>query len=119
VTVTGIEIGAEVLQRKRDLAGRMRAVYDGDDPAFARAADQFTDRQNQRGRRCDVADDEDARSLSHARPDLLNHLRMVARWQADWLRTIDRIHLLGQKAPRALDRAVLMVRSQDLIARAQ
>ena len=117
MTVPGIKIAAEVVQRERDVTGRMRAIHDGDDASLSRAANKFLHGQDQRRRRRDVADDEDTRTLRHARPDLLHHLRVAARWQADRLRAIDRANLLGQKAPRALDRAVLVICSQDLVAR--
>ncbi len=116
MTVPCIEIGSEVIQRERNMTGRMRAIHDGDDASLSRAANEFLHRQDQRGRRRDMADDEDTCALRHARPDLLHDLRVVTHWQADWLRAIDRAHLLGQKAPRALDRAVLVVRPQDLVA---
>jgi hypothetical protein len=66
VAVTGIEIGAEVVQRKRDMAGRMRAIHDGDDTLLSRAADQLAHGENKGTWRGDVADDEDTRSLRHA-----------------------------------------------------
>jgi site-specific DNA recombinase len=80
VTVPCIEIGAKVVQRERDLARRVRAVHDGDDPALACASDQLAHRQDQRGRRGDVAEYEDTRALRHACPDPPHHLCLVAHW---------------------------------------
>jgi hypothetical protein len=97
----------------------MRAIHDSDDVSLARATNEFLHWQDQRGRRRDMADDEDARALRHASPDLLHHLRVAARWQADRLRAIDRANLLRQKAPRPLDCAILMVGPHDLITFAQ
>jgi hypothetical protein len=117
VAVASIEIGAEIVQRERNVTGRMRAIHDGDDASLSRAANEFWHRQDQRRRRGNMADDEDTCALRHARPDLLHHLRVAARRQADRLRAIDRANLLGEKAPRALDRAVLVICSQDLVTR--
>ena len=81
MTVPRIEIGAEVIQRERNLTGRVRAIHDCDDPVFLRATDHLLDGKYQCGWRRDVADDQDARALRHPRPDLLHHLHVVSRWQ--------------------------------------
>jgi hypothetical protein len=116
VTVAGVVIGAKVVQRERNLAGRVRAIQDGDDPAVTRAEDQLMHGQDQRGWRGDMADDENACSLRHASPDLLGQLHVIALWQADRLRAIGRADLFGEEAPGALDRAVLMVGPKHLVA---
>jgi hypothetical protein len=119
VAVATVEFRPEVVQRKWDLAGCVRAVHDGDDVTLARTANQLLHGQNQGGRRGDVADDEHSRPLRHARPDLFHHLCLVARRQADRLRTVDRADLFSKKAPCTLDRSVLVVRPQGLITFAQ
>ena len=95
MAVTRIEIGAEVVQREWNMTGRMRAIHDGDNASLSHTANKLLHRQNQRGRRRNMADDEDSCALRHACPDLLPDLCVAARWQADRLRAIDRANLLG------------------------
>src|SRR5438128_12237350 len=71
MTVAPVKIDAQCAQVKIDLARRMRSVDDRPDTGRPCAGDQWLDRQRDRGRRRDVAHEQDACSGRDAFPDRL------------------------------------------------
>jgi hypothetical protein len=108
VAVAGVEVCAEARELERDLARPVGAVDDGEHVRLARPAAELLDRKEDRGRRRDVARDEHARPWRGGGPDLVG----VDARSADDVGAAP----LGDVGEEELDRAVLVLRGEDLVA---
>ena len=114
--IGGIEVGSEVLHVQRDLPHRMGAVDNAEDSGFARTAADLLDRENERGRRRDMAEEDDLGARGNAGPELLHEGLGGCDRHRHWLVFVDRARLLAQEAPAAIERAVFLVACQNLVA---
>ena len=73
-----VEIAVELVQRQRHLRDRMRAINRDRDAQLAGAPANFRDRQNNGGRRRDVADDDQSRLLmDHGKNGARRFLQLI------------------------------------------
>jgi hypothetical protein len=62
MAVPGVDVGAERGEVERQLPGSVRAVDDRDRAGFARSREELLEWEADRGRRGDVADEQDPRA---------------------------------------------------------
>lgn len=97
----------------------MRAIHDADNPSLACAATNFLHRKNQSGWRSDVAEKNDARALRDPGPKLFNEILGGGHRGWDGLLFVHCASLAAEKSPRAIKRAVLVIRRENFIAGVQ
>ena len=71
MAVARVEVDVERAEVERDVARNVRAVDNRFDPPFAGAATKLLDRKPERSLRGDLTEEEDARPVVDAAPDLL------------------------------------------------
>ena len=115
----GVDVGVQLAQIQRDLADGVRAVDHRQDARLTRAAADLRQREDQRGRAGDVAEEDDFRARRDARPEQLDELGLRGDRRRDVLPHEARAGAIAHVAPGALHRAVLVVGGQDFVPLAQ
>ncbi len=119
VEIAGVDVGADGLQVELELTGHVRAVDDRQDAGFAGAGANLLDRQDHRRAGGDVREEDRAGAVRDAVPERLDDRLATRRRQRDRLVDVAGAGLGAKVIPRHVQRAVLEVGRQDLIARLQ
>ena len=116
VAVAGVEVRPELIQLEVHVAGRVRPVDHRQDAGGPRASADLGDWEDEGGARGDVADGDHPRASGHAGPELLDERLRALDRQVDRLVDVTRALALAVVAPGAVDRAVLEVGGEHLVA---
>jgi hypothetical protein len=116
MAVADVEVGAKRGQVEVDLARRVRAVDHGHNAGGACPAANLGNRKDQRRKGADVADRDHPGLLRNTRPQLLHDLILMFHRQMDRVVEVARAATLAVEPPGAINRTILMVRAQHLVA---
>ena len=83
MTIPGIEVGAKLIERQRNVPRCVGAINHAPDAALARFGNGVLDRKEQGGGRGDVAEEQHAGALGHAADDGLGKLALRGKRQRD------------------------------------
>ncbi len=117
VAVAGIEVGAKRPQRQGNKAGGVRPVDDGDDPLLPRCGDRPCHRQDQRGRGCDMAQEQNTRAHGQAGEDRIGKLRLRHQRQGHLDPPELRTRPAADEVPGLVERRVFVIGRQNLVPR--
>lgn len=119
VAGSSIEIHPQFRQIKLNLTWNMSTVNNCDDPCLTRSATNFFDWEDQRRRAGNMAEKNNLGLGCDCRPESFHKLFFCDEWQKNGLLSINCPSLFTHKAPGSVHCTVLMIGSQDFIARLQ